>query len=1849
MTINMSSSGNKAFTKGRALTGGRFMILAVSVAAVLTACDSGSGNSGFEFEPCEGPAPSATNAGYISGQVAAAEDEKPVEGAAIRLDGVEGCVSTDETGKFTFPLAGGGRFSLLATAQDRTHARRVSTVTVGHDMSLGTIYVPLMDKAVTTIGPEGGVHKSANGGLQLAFPKGALAESTKVRATRFNQGRALPGPLPSTSHFTMALEAMAGDGTLGEPVVITIPNEYGFPPGTAVPVGVFNETTGQWEPDGMGVISEDGTQVVYEAKHFSAFDCNYPVNSKGEPGLNGKDPRRKKDPCKRNGSSGNSIVDIRSGQLRLDFDLTLGRMNGQNRNVGLVYQSGAATPGVWTGGPWSDTATDPKTPEYGGIEVQVEGIYEKVFVKSSADGNWAAYIWDGKNGRGEMLPTGLYDGWIRVFNAEKGTFAQADVFGGQPTYSLGIEANELVEADTTIFNRFQLINGQDSPVADGWYIKGIPELYKHADGSIMVVLDGESGGVYEPASRATIHAGGGDGFECSAGSPKENPCIQYPKDLAVAPDGSLITTDDFTNALIKITTTGTVEPIYSGETEGYGFQSVAVSPDGIVYFSDEFSGKVFKLVNDQAEFVIGGDYPDIFNNTPTVSNAKDIDFDADGNLFIADWPLGLRKLSTDGVLTNAYTGPNPDYPAPDAIDVTDDGSILLAETNRQRVRRLMPDGRILPVAGMDGVEGFSGDGGEAVKAKLYWPNGVVQGSDGTVYISDSINDRIRSVDTNGTIRTFAGKGSMSGSGLGDGGPATEAMIDDPRAPVMDADGNVLVLGHSQGHMWRFDTSVVVYSRPKSQNDVINFDVASSTYSMTNENGQFVFSADGRLKSITTTNGETTTVTRDQSGRITTLDGPGDFAATFQWGTDGLESISGPNGRAMQVEVDAARTVSSITFPDSRQTSLSYDDKGRLTGWTDADNRTTEYTLDGYGRVKAVKSADDAVRTYVPLESQGLVNDLIDADAGVSATAPADAITMPITSFTDANGLTTTYKYDALGEASEMVLPDGSVFTIQNDACGMPSMIIGPEGLLKTAFYDEWGRTLVDKKPAGDTEYDYDWENGGVLKRIGTAGGRSVGFEYDEKGRVTAITLDDTTNMFTYGYRDDDQISWVENGAGQRSDYTYDDHGNLSKLTQSSIDVALFDRDENGNVVGITDALGKKTSFTLDNLDRVSAITDPEGNQHVIGRDSQGQVTSLTSSGTNTTDGLSTMWGRDEKGRVASVSILGAEPWQLTIDGEDQVTAITSQQGSVTVVYNSRGQVISRTVASASGGEPEVAEYTYDQAGHMVTAIDNDSRIEWEYASDTGILTAITQIHDGMTDPIRMLYDVDADGFVNAIEYPPMTGFAGGRYEYDYDGISGKLTEITDPDSQYFDLYRDAAGRITEFEVNWGEDLEIIRQMDGTGRLEKITAYKDNWQEDTHIEFSYTFDMDGSFLSENGPADQYVWTYDDRHRVTSGVNNYAGIDESFQYNARGEVISAGYEYDEARRLTQGAGYTYAYDSAGRVTSRIKDADNSRIDLFWDGDDNLVKAEVFAAGSSEPDNVIAYGYDAIGRRIYRDVDGVRTFFIYDFTDVVLEVNAAGDALAFYMHDPATDTPLIMVQDGESYAIVIDGLGSVRGLVRLSDKTLVSTWNYSTFGKVVNSTGTIDFRYGFQGREPDPLTGLIHFRAREYDPIIGRYMSTDPMKFTSFGNTYNFPGNDPVNRRDPDGMGPRIVKVTGEAIVTYNDAKQWTENKIEERATAVGGREMGQVGVLVWKTVGANMADQAIRVLPTPYQSMGPTLIEGAGWLYKAYKAEDPCARAKVGTDMMTDIFPAGKKWFKPMADSFNSFGSQMDAAQ
>jgi sugar lactone lactonase YvrE len=232
-------------------------------------------------------------------------------------------------------------------------------------------------------------------------------------------------------------------------------------------------------------------------------------------------------------------------------------------------------------------------------------------------------------------------------------------------------------------------------------------------------------------------------------------------------------------------------------------RGLSFDASGNLFFGDSLNSRVRKITTGNIiSTVVKGSL------LPTVGFVKHVARDASGNVFVSDenahvvWrvtPAGVPAVYA-GTGTGGWSGDgglatDSSLFAPHGLAVDATGRLYITELGTHRVRVVGTDGVIQTVAGT-GTFGFSGDGGQGKNAALNTPTGVAVDGAGNVFIADAYNNRIRQVSPNGVITTVLGGGPNSGfnSGvsLGDGGPASAALVNDARFVAANLAGDVFV-------------------------------------------------------------------------------------------------------------------------------------------------------------------------------------------------------------------------------------------------------------------------------------------------------------------------------------------------------------------------------------------------------------------------------------------------------------------------------------------------------------------------------------------------------------------------------------------------------------------------------------------------------------------------------------------------------------------------------------------------------------------------------------------------------------------------------------------------------------------------------------------------------------------------------------------------------------------------------------------------------------------------------------------------------------------------------------------------
>jgi sugar lactone lactonase YvrE len=249
--------------------------------------------------------------------------------------------------------------------------------------------------------------------------------------------------------------------------------------------------------------------------------------------------------------------------------------------------------------------------------------------------------------------------------------------------------------------------------------------------------------------------------------------------------------------------------------------SVAVSGAGPFTYQWQFDGTnlpnlITTVAGDGIEGYSGDGGP---ATDAELYSPQGVAVDASGKLFIADTDnYRIRRVRTNGIITTVagdgiegYSGDGGlsisaklSYPSGVAVDAS--GNLFIADTDNNRIRKVGTNGIITTVAG-NGTYGYSGDGGPAASAELSYLSGVAVDAPGNLFIADTENQRIRKVGTNGIITTVAGNGRVGYSG--DGGPATNAELSWPAGVAVDASGNVFFAEQDNNVIRKVETDGII--------------------------------------------------------------------------------------------------------------------------------------------------------------------------------------------------------------------------------------------------------------------------------------------------------------------------------------------------------------------------------------------------------------------------------------------------------------------------------------------------------------------------------------------------------------------------------------------------------------------------------------------------------------------------------------------------------------------------------------------------------------------------------------------------------------------------------------------------------------------------------------------------------------------------------------------------------------------------------------------------------------------------------------------------------------------------------
>jgi len=319
--------------------------------------------------------------------------------------------------------------------------------------------------------------------------------------------------------------------------------------------------------------------------------------------------------------------------------------------------------------------------------------------------------------------------------------------------------------------------GGDNGPATGASLNG-PVAVATDNFSDVYIADQTNNRIRKVNSGGTITTvvGNGTGSYSGDGGPGGSATIYQPSGVFVDASGNLYIDDEYNQRIRKLGSSGLISTIAGNGTGGYIGDGGAATSAEINYST--------------------GITADGQNNAYIVDNGRIRQINSAGIITTyAGGGAGDGAPASNAYLQTALNSTSS-YSVSDVI--TDGaGDLFIADIGNERIRQVSSSGLISTIAG-DGIAGYAGNAGKAANAELYHPTGIAKDAAGNMYIADTKNGYIRMVNTSGVISTIAGNGNVGTTG--DGGPATLASFYQPTGVATDGSGNIYVVDHGNNRV-----------------------------------------------------------------------------------------------------------------------------------------------------------------------------------------------------------------------------------------------------------------------------------------------------------------------------------------------------------------------------------------------------------------------------------------------------------------------------------------------------------------------------------------------------------------------------------------------------------------------------------------------------------------------------------------------------------------------------------------------------------------------------------------------------------------------------------------------------------------------------------------------------------------------------------------------------------------------------------------------------------------------------------------------------------------------------------------
>ena len=834
----------------------------------------------------------------------------------------------------------------------------------------------------------------------------------------------------------------------------------------------------------------------------------------------------------------------------------------------------------------------------------------------------------------------------------------------------------------------------------------------------------------------------------------------------------------------------------------------------------------------------------------------------------------------------------------------------------------------------------------------------------------------------------------------------------------------------------------------------------------------------------------------------------------------------------------------IVYPDNSQIKIEYEQQfNKVKRITNQRGVVTEFTYDANGnlvtKIEAVGLTEERQTSFSYDHNNQLISMTTLADDNTAAATTSFEYDEygNVVLVTDPQGHTTQYlDHDVMGNATRVVDAKGNEWTLEYDAMGRLLAVTDPLSHQTSYEYDGNGnQTAMVDALSERTEYSFDfrdqitlitdplsntraieYNSDGLPTILTDESGKIVVNTYDSEERLLTTQVGSEDNGYTTSYQyDESQDSFALSSLPVQIDYpTYSARlyydrmqrvvTSIDILSEEQLESTYIEYDEAGNRIALIDKANRTTSYSYDGLNRLIAETDADGNITQYQYDDRNNLIVLT----------------DANGGIT----------RFSYDGNNRVLTETRPMGEVTTyAYDENGNTQSKVDAKG-----QRIEFHYDAANRMVTELryantetdTPDVRIDYTYDGEGRLTSYDDSITQGTFsyDELgrKILEEINYGEFTASHVYSfygnsnkeSFTTTAGAQYDYQYDSAN-RLQAITLPNAQ----------RVTYNSYTWmapdkvtypgGNTTEYL--YDPLLRISAITSA--DFTQNTIMNYTYQYDVVGNIEQKATEHGVYSYGYDALDRLTSAVNPTLE-DEVYTYDPLGNRLTSAatnstWQYNLNNQLLGYDSTTFSYDENGSLINQVESGVSR--EYQYSINDRLTSV------IENNQQLASYYHDPLGRRLWQEVNGVKTYFQYADEGLIAELNEQGRIIKSYGFKPDsmwTTAPIYQEINNEYYWYLNDHLGTPQKVVSQIGATVWAAES-SAFGDTTIQTQQITNNLRFPGQYFYTESGLNYNYYRDYFINIGRYTELDPIGLVGGINLYNYSSQSPLINIDPEGL--------------------------------------------------------------------------------------------------------------------------------